>query len=408
MSPWFESAFDGSAATWWTWCVPAAWHATWFALVGLVLERVLRERLAPAYRAIPWWLFFACFALPPGVISPFASGVREFASPAVLADALSSSSAVVASGAAETSAWPVARLAALVWLAGVLVCVARLVHEQLAGLAELRARSYPAPRAAKRRLASLVRAARLGDRGRIHLAVTPGLASPLLAGLVRCTIHVPERLLERPSELEHALRHELAHFARRDPLRALAVELCAALVWFHPFARVAVRRLGQARELACDARVARTLVAQADSFGAGFDGGLDAYRAALARAALERDDERLALAPGFAARRRFAGAQEFLGRARIVERLRALERPPRFAPWLHTLVASLLFACASATLLPAGVSAERAFAERVLAATASGEKLSCFTLHAAALALRDELPSPDSTSTNSPSPAPTE
>ncbi|MCK6447503.1 MAG: M56 family metallopeptidase [Planctomycetes bacterium] len=402
MTTGLASAFDAFASSWWAWCVPAAWHATWFALVGLVLERVLRERLAPAYRAIPWWLFFACFALPPGVVSPFASGVREFASPAVLAETLASAQPA---GADATSTWPLAGLAAVVWLTGVLVCVARLVHGRRKGLAELHARSFRAPRSARRRLASLLAAAGHGPHARIELAVTPGLASPLLAGIVHRTIHVPERLLGRPHELEHALRHELAHCERHDPLRALAVELCAALVWFHPLTRVAVRRLGQARELACDARVARTLGRDASATA---DRALDGYRATLARAALERDATRRALAAGFAASGRLAGAQEFLGRARIVERLRALERPPRFAPGWHALVASLLFACASATLLPAGRSAERAFAERVLAAADSGEKLSCFTLHAAALALRDELPSPDSASPLSPSPAPTE
>jgi hypothetical protein len=93
----------------------------------------------------------------------------------------------------------------------------------------------------------------------------------------------------------------------------------------------------------------------------------------------------------------------FTGGARIVERLRALERRPRFATRSHALAAATLFVLACSTLVPARADAKREFARAVLAAAERGERPSCFTLHAAALALRGELPSPESTA-----PVPTE
>jgi beta-lactamase regulating signal transducer with metallopeptidase domain len=353
------SAGHELAATWLDWCLGSAWHATWFALAGLVLERTLAHRVASAYRALPWWLFFACFALPPSLVSPFASGARELALPQALRDP-----------AEHAVPGDLAAGLALVWLAGCAAALVRLALAHRRGLARLRAGSHPAPRAAARLLG------RLAPGCAVELRASRRLGTPVLAGLLRSAIVVPEALLSRPRELEHALRHELAHHARRDPLRALVVELFAALVWFHPCARLAVRSLRQARELACDAAVARRLGA-----------GLDGYRATLARAALRRDDGRCAAVEGF------------VGGARILERLAALERAPRLDARVHALAALLLFALACATLVPARASAEREFARAVLADQAAGERLSCFTVHAAALALRDELPvsSPDPT-----------
>ncbi|MCC6406149.1 MAG: M56 family metallopeptidase [Planctomycetes bacterium] len=364
------SAWNEFAAAWWQWLAPAAWHATWLGLAAAALERAFARRLAPAYRAALWWLFFACLAAP-RIPSPLAVGAREL----VELDSLEP--------ARSLDATPM--LAAL-WLAGALVCIARLVLGERRGARSLATRSRPAPAALVRELARLrgarcaprtdsggaTRAASRGAAPRLRLARE--LASPVLHGLLRPTIYLPERLRHAPREREHALRHELAHVARRDPLRALAVECLCALFWFHPLAWFGARRLALARELACDARVAAELGEHADL-----------YRATLARAALRRVEARA------------LGALGFLGGARIVERLRALERTPRLTRHQHAAFASALFAVGCVTLLPTvddAQLAQRAFARDVLAAQAAGTRTSCFTLHAAALALRDELPSP--------------
>ncbi|HVK80394.1 MAG TPA: M56 family metallopeptidase, partial [Verrucomicrobiae bacterium] len=62
------------------------------------------------------------------------------------------------------------------------------------------------------------------------------------------------------------LAHELAHVAGRDLLWNAALELCAALLWFHPLAW----RMRVAHVDACDERcdaVAANVTADADGYG---------------------------------------------------------------------------------------------------------------------------------------------
>jgi beta-lactamase regulating signal transducer with metallopeptidase domain len=89
--------------------------------------------------------------------------------------------------------------------------------------------------------------------GRSRLLVLSGATSPATFGWIRPTIVLPEVCLEQDrSELEDVLRHELHHVRRWDFVwNGLAV-LCRALLFFHPAAWYAVRRMQFDRELACD------------------------------------------------------------------------------------------------------------------------------------------------------------
>jgi beta-lactamase regulating signal transducer with metallopeptidase domain len=96
----------------------------------------------------------------------------------------------------------------------------------------------------------------LADRlhvGRSRLLVLSGATSPATFGWIRPTIVLPDVCLEQDrSELEDILRHELHHVRRWDFVwNGLAVA-CRALVFFHPAAWYAVRRMQFDRELACD------------------------------------------------------------------------------------------------------------------------------------------------------------
>jgi beta-lactamase regulating signal transducer with metallopeptidase domain len=95
---------------------------------------------------------------------------------------------------------------------------------------------------------------------RARLLVLSGVASPATFGWIRPTILLPEVCLEQDrSGLEDVLLHELHHVRRWDFLwNGLAV-LSRALLFFHPAAWYAVRRMEFNRELACD------LAAVADS-----------------------------------------------------------------------------------------------------------------------------------------------
>jgi len=92
--------------------------------------------------------------------------------------------------------------------------------------------------------------------GRSRLLVLSGATSPATFGWLRPTILLPATCLEQNrSELEDVLRHELHHVRRWDFLwNGLAIG-CRALLFFHPAAWYAVRKIQFQRELACDLAV---------------------------------------------------------------------------------------------------------------------------------------------------------
>lgn len=95
----------------------------------------------------------------------------------------------------------------------------------------------------------------LGDQMSLRrlprLVLCPSLPAPMLAGLLRPVILLPEAL-PQSAPLECALRHELTHFRRRDiPLKALVLWV-KALHWFNPLMWLMSRAVEQDTELACD------------------------------------------------------------------------------------------------------------------------------------------------------------
>lgn len=89
--------------------------------------------------------------------------------------------------------------------------------------------------------------------GRARLLVLSGASSPATFGWFRPTIVLPDVCLQQDrSELEEILRHELHHVRRWDfAWNGLSVT-CRALLFFHPAAWYAVKRMEFERELACD------------------------------------------------------------------------------------------------------------------------------------------------------------
>lgn len=76
---------------------------------------------------------------------------------------------------------------------------------------------------------------------------------PLVAGLRRPVILLPEDALDWPSErLELVLRHESAHAARLDTLAQFIADIACALYWPLPWVWLASHKLRTEAELACD------------------------------------------------------------------------------------------------------------------------------------------------------------
>ena len=92
---------------------------------------------------------------------------------------------------------------------------------------------------------------RLGLSARPPLLSCPGLAVPMLAGLFRPVLLLPQ---DSPAgrELEYALLHELIHCRRRDIWRKALALAAAAVHWFNPLIWQMRRAAERDMELCCD------------------------------------------------------------------------------------------------------------------------------------------------------------
>ncbi|HEY3989479.1 MAG TPA: M56 family metallopeptidase [Acidobacteriaceae bacterium] len=96
-------------------------------------------------------------------------------------------------------------------------------------------------------------AARRFAIGRPEVRCSRETRGPVVLGMRRAVLLVPERFFDTPREdAAAALAHECAHAARRDFAKNLLYEFVAAAVSYHPACRLMRRRIAQTRELVCD------------------------------------------------------------------------------------------------------------------------------------------------------------
>ena len=91
-----------------------------------------------------------------------------------------------------------------------------------------------------------------------QLRLCPGLPAPMLAGIFRQTILLPEAPMDATC-LRHTLLHELTHFRRKDiRLKTVALLVCC-IHWFNPAVWGLNHMIAQDTELACDEALLRFL-----------------------------------------------------------------------------------------------------------------------------------------------------
>ena len=112
-------------------------------------------------------------------------------------------------------------------------------------------------------------AQRLGIRRLPKLRLSPRADGPLLAGIGRPTIVLPNRVEESfdESELRLVLAHELAHLKRRDLLWNWLPTIVGWLFWFHPLVWLMKRGWSEAQEAACDEMLIQNHVARPAEYG---------------------------------------------------------------------------------------------------------------------------------------------
>lgn len=153
-------------------------------------------------------------------------------------------------------------LATGIWLAGVLVMLALFIRSSLC-LRTLRKSALPVQSVEVHNIYY-----RCLEKSEIHSAIplyrTALLKSPVMAGLFKPCIYLPDRLIQeyQESELRYMLLHELQHYKHKDVLAGYLMSLAGIWYWFNPVVRYALAEMRIDREIACDTSVLELLDAE--------------------------------------------------------------------------------------------------------------------------------------------------
>ncbi len=187
----------------------------------------------------------------------------------------------------------------------------------------------------------------------VRFRAMAGAGSPVLVGLWRPTVLMPDAILDGAErrDLEGVVAHELAHVRSHDLRWAYALHWLSALLWFHPLAW----GMGRAHGRACE------LVSDADS--AGYVGSGRAYARTLARVAVGMRAPQ-PTPVGVA----LAGGSELGGRLAALRRGGSAGRLPvaqMLAAWVVggaflAVLSAMVVACSTTGRLPAAPGAQSA------------------------------------------------
>ena len=282
------------------------WQMAALAALALLCERVLRLR-QPRVRHALWWFVLAApllltpvrlwlahhqAALAVTVPALLVTAARpEMSLPLTASEPLEVGTAVAVLAAPSTPL-NLAATVALLWLAGSAALLMRLAagHRRARRILD---DSQPVPEGeALTALRELCAQARLARP--VALRASASVSSVVLYGLIQPVILTPSEWLAElePRDMRALLAHEVAHVRRRDVLANLLQRAAEALLFFHPAAWLAGRRIGLAREELCDAWALRQSATRSS------------YARSLALAA-ERAQGRLAMATVGLAESRF-------------------------------------------------------------------------------------------------------
>jgi beta-lactamase regulating signal transducer with metallopeptidase domain len=282
--------FSTWAEAWSDRALPILWQsALVFGVVWLAVKLMRRQR--PALRRALWALVLVRLVLPADFALPIGIGnlakpiiprqeATAAASPAVAADhevvraapmpvpsalpSVNTQPGLAPAAAAAPSATPgpaggrfsLDLAVFAIWSAGILALAAFLLRRYRA-LRRCAVKARPVTAGPLHEL--FLRCCERIPPGRVKpmLCTSREVASPMLVGIRRPRVILPERILQvcSPEELEALVLHELAHLRQWDlPINCAQVAL-QVLHWYNPLVWFANRELRRERELCCDDRV---------------------------------------------------------------------------------------------------------------------------------------------------------
>ena len=93
---------------------------------------------------------------------------------------------------------------------------------------------------------------------RLRVCKTSAAVSPMVMGIIRPTLILPETALTE-SRLPYVLCHELVHYRRGDIVWRWLAVLATSIHWFNPMVYVAAAQMQEACEISCDWCVVRSM-----------------------------------------------------------------------------------------------------------------------------------------------------
>jgi beta-lactamase regulating signal transducer with metallopeptidase domain len=282
--------FDHFLQAWLGWIVAASWQLA--LLIGLVggLTRLLRAA-SPRLRHALWLLVLAKVFLPPGLATPVSVGhwgigplhdafglrgweTEHLSLPAARGAWRGAFGEGTPSAPQADPPLPIGRHAGLpllllfcLWGTGCLLFWAFVAGKYARLVRELR--RFPTSDEGPLRIALEKMALDLGLRHVPDVVVVDLATSPFLLGLVRPQIVLPQRLVNKWSDVEvrAVLAHELAHWRRGDTWIGWLQTVSQGLFWFHPFLWWANGQLRHHRECVCDEAVLQQEGIPAEQYG---------------------------------------------------------------------------------------------------------------------------------------------
>jgi beta-lactamase regulating signal transducer with metallopeptidase domain len=273
------------ARTWLDWTIAISWQIGVLVCLIAVLTYALCGA-SPRLRYGLWLLVLVKAFLPPTLGAFWAVGAWGVAPIVSMNQAVTPSSVSTAGHIAESgelgapiaaepapareiisSRWFAAGPLLVAWAAGCLLLWAAVAwrYSRLVQATNSMRRIDEGPvRVELERLAH-----RFGIRNVPELLATELSISPMLVGVLRPKIVLPETILTRLSgdEVRMILAHELMHWRRHDTWVGWLQVFVQGVFWFHPLVWVANSRIREERECACDETVLRDDRCDRDEYG---------------------------------------------------------------------------------------------------------------------------------------------
>jgi len=280
-------------------------HGLWSVVFGSLLLLAPLAASLPALRVpVPagWQSGAAHFPYAPAAIAqPMVSATVAIPNPIEASASVETVETVRRS--TGTADWPgLATVFSTAWLIGMLAAALTVLLSLLRVRGLVRTAEPLCDRDWQHAVTTIC--SQLGIRNPVRLLVSPRVGTPMAGGVFCPAIFLPRSASSWSAEhRDLVLAHELAHLARRDPIRHLMTRFALACYWFHPLAWLAAREAAIAREQACD----ETVLA------------MGARPSAYARVLLD-------LAESMSVRRRvrFLGALPMVHRSHLEKRLMAI------------------------------------------------------------------------------------